>query len=193
VWTFVGTLAGLCVWPLSSLFERYSAISAVINALMLPVQGMCNAMGSLGLGPVGEAGFIIMMFVFIVAEGAIAGFFFGIGRVWYLHWKRKSGRTISVRNRKIILCAGLALVLVTGGYCVEQEIVIAKDRQFFLQQVDYKEFSEACLDLLAHPDNYNLSLGVCKGTDPKLPEPENLSWRAILHRISRGRVEDICC
>ena len=57
-----------------------------------------------------------------------------------------------------------------GGYCAWQEVLIAKDRTFFLSQVNYKEFAEASLGLLVNTDKYGLSVGRCMGTDPKLPE-----------------------
>ena len=168
-WTVVGTVAGFCFMPLTSFFERYHAISSVLNVLLLPAQGMFALWVSLGLGPHGDAGFI-MIFVFIVVEWALAGFLFGVGHTWYLRRKRRSEMTAPTLKRKKLLYAALLFVLVVGGYCIRQEVLIAKDRQFFLQQVNYKEFAEASLDLLVNPDKYGLSLGRCKGTDTKLPE-----------------------
>lgn len=170
VWTVVGTLAGFCFMPLTSFLERYHAISSVLSILMLPAQGMFAAWVSLGFGPHGDAGFI-MLFVFIVVEWALAGFLFGVGRTWYLRRKGRDERTTTrTPKRKQLLYAAALVVLVVGGYCAWQEVLIAKDRTFFLSQVNYKEFAEASLDLLVNPDRYGLSLGSCKGADPKLPE-----------------------
>lgn len=170
VWTVFGTLTGLCFMPIASFFERYHAISSVLNVLMLPAQGMFAAWVSLGFGPHGDAGFI-MIFVFMVVEWALAGFLFGVGRTWYLRRKERYELTATrTPKRKKLLYAFAVLVLVVGGYCAWQEVLIAKDRNFFLSQVNYKEFAEASLDLLVNPDKYGLSIGRCTGTDPKLPE-----------------------
>ena len=168
-WTVVGTVAGFCFMPLISFLERYQAISSVLNVLMLPAQGMFAAWVSFGFGPRGDAGFI-MIFVFIVVEWALAGLVFGVGRTIYLSRTRRSEMTAPIPKRKKLLYAALLLVLVVGGYCVGQEVLIARDCTFFLQQVDYNEFAEASLDLLVNPDKYGLALGRCNGTDSKLPE-----------------------
>ena len=188
-WTVVGTVAGFCFMPLTSLFERYHAIGSVLNALMLPAQGMFAVWVSFGFGPHGDAGFI-MIFVFMVVEWALAGFLFGVGRTWYLRRKGRDEMTAArTPKRKKLLYAALPLVLVVGGYFVWQEVLIAKDRNFFLSQVNYKEFAEASLDMVVNPDKYGLSLGRCKGTDPKLPEAirnlktENLDYHGYSVRV----------
>lgn len=190
VWTLVGMLAGFCFIPLTSFFERYHAIGSVLNVLMLPAQGMFAAWVSLGIGPHGDAGFI-MIFVFMIAEWALAGFLFGIGRIWYL---RRMGRDeltpARTSKRKRLLYVAAVLALVVGGYCAWQEVLIAKDRNFFLSQVNYEEFAEASLDLVVSPDKYGLSLGKCKGTDPNLPEAirklnaADLSYHGYMVRVS---------
>ena len=180
--------------PLASLFERYTILSSMLNVCMLPAAGMLKIWAGLRLPPHGDAGFV-MIIVFMVAEWIIAGFLVGVGRAWYLQRKvQLPSITASDPKRKFkrVIFASLVVVLVVGGYCIKQEVAIKKDREFFLHQVDYKEFAEACLDLIANPDKYALSVGRCRVDDPKLPEairrlqPTHLDYHGYSIRIDKA-------
>ena len=154
--------------------------------------GMLYLWQSFGLGPHGDAGFI-MIPICMVAEWAVAGFLFGIGQSVYLHNKgrrRSSEVTHKGRSRKPLLYALLIIALGVGGYLLQQEARIAMDRKYFLEKVNYKEFADTCLEMVVNPDKYGLSLGNCKADDPKLPEAirrikaSTLSYHGYEVRIS---------
>ena len=194
-WTAAGTLLGIGLMPLYGLFTRYPLLNAFFQLCLLPTKAMLLFWNWLRLPPHGDAGFI-MIAVFMVAEWSLIGLLVGLGRAWYL--RRQARRPVAPdaaapqRKTKRIGYAVLLLVAVVAGYCLYQEWVIAQDRRFFVQQVNHKEFAEACLDMVVHPDKYQLSFEQRDGNNPRLPEalrklkPAHVSYQGYAIRIDKA-------
>jgi hypothetical protein len=149
---------------------------------------IASAMFALGLAPADDAGFVIYP-ASMVLQWTFVGFLGGLCRAWWL--KRKVATSThkqeehlqpvyAGRSLKRLFRVGMAhtywsavvLVLVfTAGYCVWQEIVLARDRDFFLRHVDHKAVSEACFDVLFKPEKERWQqVALYIGADPRLPE-----------------------
>ncbi len=71
------------------------------------------------------------------------------------------------------LSAWIAIILLTACYCLWQEILLRRDRDFLLRRVDYQTVAEACLGILSKPVQERIELvkaGPYYGPDPRLPE-----------------------
>jgi hypothetical protein len=75
-WTAVGTALGFLVLPCLDWFDRYPLIGAV---LMPAANLLCEAIRGLGLGPGGDAGFVIIP-ISIVLQWTLLGLMYGIYR-----------------------------------------------------------------------------------------------------------------
>ena len=188
LWTVAGAVFGLCVIPCLDFLEAYPLINMVLSLLCLPASLLCQAIRALGLAPHGDAGFVLIP-ISMVLQWTILGFLYGLYRRWQVARKRTAlsrqretgpgpdetadspQRVLHfARSHKQLLVAFFVLVLAIG-YCLWEEMLLSKDRDFFLHHVDHKGVAEACLDILskAEADRWT-QVGLYLGPDPRLPE-----------------------
>ena len=188
LWTVAGTVLGCVgVLPLADLLERYPLINAMV---FFPGSTLGKALLATGLAPHGEEGFIVIL-IAMVAQWTILGFLAGVYRQWWLgrvatgrrrsaesgqgaEWTPGGGPRLFefVRAHKHWTAAAVVL-LAAVGYCLWQEVLYARDREFFLRHVDHKAVAEACLEVLAKMANqtsFREQVGCFSGTDPRFPE-----------------------
>jgi len=70
-----------------------------------------------------------------------------------------------------LISAVIGVVVLVSGYCVWQEVVLSRDRDFFLHHVDHKAVAEACFDILSKPETERWQqVALYLGADSRLPE-----------------------
>jgi hypothetical protein len=175
-WAAAGTTFGLCLSACAGALERYPLINTVLWFLA-PL--LSQAMSASGLAPHGEAGFVIIP-IAMVLQWTILGFLGGLCYEWRLGQRgvapspiRETGNgsapAKSPLGLRLLFTTGAVLVLV-AGYCAWQEIVLSRDREFFLRHVDHKAVAEACFDILRKPEKELWPMiGLYSGSDARLP------------------------
>ena len=159
--------------------RQFPIFGEIINFLLLPAMWLTNLWVAMGLGPHGDAGFVVIM-IFMVGVWPIYGLLFGFLLEWIgkrrkatpsplqtdqkLGFFRNFGRRIKQRKALSIFVA--ALLVAVCSYCVSKEVSLLQERKFFIQQINHKAVAEACHDILTNPDKYSLSIGNPMENDP---------------------------
>ena len=184
IWTIAGTVIGFCLLASAGLLERYPLINSI---LWLPAPLIAGAMFRLGLAPAGDAGFVIYP-VSMVLQWTVLGFIGGICRALWLKRVRVSSeepqpspetapeprplqRLLRLGMAHRFISAAIGAVVLVTAYCVWQEVVLSRDRAFFLHHVDHKAVAEACFSILSKPEAERWQqVALYLGADSRLPE-----------------------
>jgi len=199
LWIIAGTAFGFLL--ISRMGEdwlrQFPIFGEIINILLLPAMWLTNLWVAMGLGPHGDAGFVIMM-IFMVGIWPIYGLLFGLLLEW-IKKRRKApipppqtnqehgfiqSLVRFVKQHKVLSILAAGLFVVVCCYCVAKELSLFQERKFILQQINHKAVAEACYDILANPDKYSLSIGSPLENDPMhnptLPEViQNLQPKSV--------------
>lgn len=193
IWTLLGTLFGFYMMLFgTNMFDRYPLINETLwlpLALVLKVVTLIS--DTLNLTPSGEAGFILIP-IAMVLQWTLIGMLCGVSRTWFLKWQkakishensaensmdmqhdqsvRRSRLGVFLRTRKTLSCV-IALLIVTLFYCALEEVLLLRDRDFFLHHVDHQAVAQACLGILSKPEKERWQMvDLYFGSDPRLPE-----------------------
>lgn len=182
IWTVAGTVIGFFLLASAGLLERYPLINSI---LWLPAPLIAGAMFRLGLAPAGDAGFVIYP-VSMVLQWTVLGFVGGVCRAWWLKRVRVSSKKLAptavpeprplqrlLRLGKVhrFISAVIGAVVLVISYCAWQEVVLSRDREFFLHHVDHQAVAEACFDILSKPEAERWQqVALFLGADSRLPE-----------------------
>lgn len=189
LWIIAGTAFGfLLVSPMGeNWLRRFPIFGEIINILLLPAMWLASLWGAMGLGPHGDAGFVIML-IFMVGIWPIYGLFLGLFFEW-MQKRRKSKTPLQepneelsftqcigrfVKQHKALSVVAVALLVAVCCYCIAKQSSLSRDRKLFVERLDHKAVAEACLNILTQPEKYSLSIGSPLERDPmhipNLPE-----------------------
>lgn len=185
LWTVVGTVLGFVIGPDSvgeDWLARYPLISDLTNLLEAPAVVPFGLWMLVDLGPHGEEGLAVLR-DFAIGMWPVYALLLGLLVEWRLRRQKATeayeqpvvGKAPFKRaglfiKRHLLLSVTSALVAGVGGYCIAQEVTLARDADFFLHRIDRQAVVEACRDVAVSPSKYSLSQGEVAGNDPRLPK-----------------------
>lgn len=183
LWVIGGTVLGFAIGPDTvgeDWLARYPLISDLIGLLEWPAVVPFLLWALAGLGPHGDAGWVVLIY-FSIAIWPLYALLLGLFVETRLKKRKATGTKQGVADgtdpvgrsgvfikRHWLLPAAIVVMLATAcGYCVSQELALARDSDFFLHRIDTTAVAEACLDFT---EKQSLPQGSYPGDDPRIPK-----------------------
>ena len=188
LWLIAGAVFGLLmIGPMEDWLRRFPLFGDVVDFLLMPSFWLTNAWAGMGLPPHGDAGFGVMIF-FMVAIWPIYSLLLGALLEWHLLKPMVADQEqpldqapsrfhccfIHVKQHKYFYSTAIVLLVTACSYCISQNLELAKERKYYLEEMDEKAVAEAFYEIVSHPERHLQPFGSDSSrnpkTDPDVPE-----------------------